>query len=81
MKIFWSVVAAIVAIIAIITIFSGESFQESPAQLAKRKQECVDAIMSSMGTSTKNYSDKQAYDEHVRKHCAGLEINGVPLDK
>lgn len=54
---------------------------ESPERFAARKMECSKALMSSMNHSTRNYTDKQAYDQHVREKCAGLEINGTPLDR
>lgn len=47
----------------------------------QRKQECAKAMMSSIGHSTRGYADKAAYDAHVREHCEGLELNGVPLGK
>ncbi|KGC50979.1 hypothetical protein [Burkholderia pseudomallei] len=54
---------------------------ESPEHLEARKRECTKAIMSSIDTSTRNYTDKMAYEANVREHCQGLEINGVALDK
>jgi len=40
----------------------------------RRPDACVKAIMSSMGTSTRNYSDKMAYDAHVRENCKGYNL-------
>lgn len=76
------VVGACLAILAIILLIGyASNGQESPQQFEARKRECAEAMMSNLGTSTENYSDKMAYEAHVREHCHGLEINGKPLDK
>ncbi|MCE2035833.1 hypothetical protein H372_027010 [Burkholderia pseudomallei CS] len=54
---------------------------ESPEHLEARKRECTAAIMSGIGTSTRNYTDKAAYEANVREHCRGLEMSGIALDK
>lgn len=45
------------------------------------KNECVNAMMSNIGTSTTGYADKQAYDAHVKDKCDGFEINGKPIGR
>ncbi|NVI23069.1 hypothetical protein G4D42_06310 [Burkholderia pseudomallei] len=69
----------IVAIILFVALLPRPG--ESPEQLDARKRECANAIMSSVDTSTRNYTDKAAYEANVREHCHGLEMSGVPLDK
>lgn len=54
---------------------------EDGAQFEARKQECSKAIMSSIGTSTFGYADRQAYERHVKEHCDGLTLNGKPLGR
>lgn len=76
------VAGACLVILGIIFVIGfASNGQESPAQFEARKRECAEAMMSNMGTSTQNYSDKMAYQAHVREHCRGLSINGVSLDK
>lgn len=45
----------------------------------ERARECAAAMMSGAGTSMRNYSDKKAYDDHVRDKCAGFSVNGKPV--
>jgi hypothetical protein len=51
---------------------------ESPAQREARdlaeRQRCAAALTSSMGTSTRGYADKQAYEAHVRENCKGFNL-------
>lgn len=46
---------------------------------ADARRECSKALMSSLGTSTSGYQDKQAYEAVVREKCAGMSINGKPV--
>ncbi|KVV12377.1 hypothetical protein [Burkholderia ubonensis] len=69
-------ILAVVLFIALVT-----TGIESPEHLEARKRECTNAIMSSVDTRTRNYTDKAAYEANVREHCRGLEMSGVALDK
>ena len=47
----------------------------------QRRAECTAAMTSNMGTSTRSYSDRMAYEAHVKEKCKGFSINGVDLGK
>ena len=53
--------------------------EPSPERLAAEKRACAEAMMSNINASTRNYTDKQAYDAEVRAKCAGLSIGGKPV--
>jgi hypothetical protein len=61
-----------------VMVFIGGN-SSSAEKLAKRKEACLRAMTSSIGTSTIGYSDKAAYDARVREACDGFEINGKDL--
>lgn len=43
------------------------------------RKECAAAMMSSIGSSTRNYTDKLAYEKVVREKCSGITIDGKPV--
>ena len=72
-------VLGIFGLVALFVVISAATYKPSAASQEADKQECVKAMMSDMGTSTRNYQDKQAYDAHVAEKCKGFSINGKPL--
>lgn len=68
-------------IVIVIVSSMNSGFQGSSAREADRKQACVRAMASSMGTSTSGYADRAAYEARVREACDGYEINGKDLGR
>lgn len=44
-----------------------------PTEADRRK--CVEAMTSNIGTSTRNYSDKAAYERRVAEDCKGFDLS------
>lgn len=77
MKTFSKVVGwGLLALIAVFVVAGVTTDGRSDEQMRK---ECAAAMMSSIGTSTLNYADKKAYNDHVRDKCSGFSINGKPV--
>lgn len=71
----------VTAVLALALLFSTFIIAAIPSgkTAEEEKRECMAAMLSSYGTSTYNYADKKAYDDHVRDKCAGFTFNGKPL--
>lgn len=72
MKILGTILGSIAGIFALMLIIG--STVDTTKYDEQAKKECTRAIMSSMGTSTVGYADKQAYDAHVKDKCAGFNL-------
>lgn len=50
-------------------------------RLQRHRQECWEALMSSIGHGTGGYADKAASDAKVRDKCDGLSLSGQAIGK
>lgn len=71
--------AALFGLVMCIGSISDPDGKLAARDFEKRKHECTEALMSSIGHSTVGYADKAAYDTKVKEKCAGLSIDGKPL--
>jgi hypothetical protein len=74
---FWIIGVPVACLVAFLALGFAMKASETPAERAAADkaaaQECATAVMSNMGTSTRNYRDKQAYDAHVADKCSGFK--------
>lgn len=73
----WIIGVPVACLVALLALGGAIRASETPAERAAADkaaaQACATAVMSNMGTSTRNYSDKQAYEAHVADKCSGFK--------
>lgn len=75
LKIFGFLAAAVAA------FFVFGALVGKPKNMDEEREECGRAVMSDLGTRSKSYVDKQAYDAHVADKCRNFQINGRPVGR
>jgi hypothetical protein len=71
--------AALFGLVMCIGSVSDPNGKHAAERDAAHRQECAEAMTSSIGHSTVGYADKAAYDAKVRDKCDGLTFDGKPI--
>jgi len=74
----WIVGVPLSGLVALLLLGTLVKACENPEAAAAARhadaERCAKALMSSTGTSTHRYADKQAYDQHVADNCKGFDL-------